>query len=104
MFVPLLLVGGALGNAYAQSVVHAPTHDLYAAVGMAAFIAAGYKAPLTAVVFVAETDRRPFVHHPEASSAPRLRMQSRARRRSPATSEFMRWSNSRNYRDWQCAT
>ncbi len=55
MFVPLLLVGGALGNAYAQSVVHAPTHDLYAAVGMAAFIAAGYKAPLTAVVFVAET-------------------------------------------------
>jgi CIC family chloride channel protein len=55
MFVPLLLVGGALGNAYAQSVVHAPTHDLYAAVGMAAFIAACYKAPLTAVVFVAET-------------------------------------------------
>jgi chloride channel protein, CIC family len=55
MFVPLLLVGGAIGNAYAQSVVHAPTHDLYAAVGMAAFIAAGYKAPLTAVVFVAET-------------------------------------------------
>ncbi len=55
MFVPLLLVGGSLGNAYAQSVVHAPTHDLYAAVGMAAFIAAGYKTPLTAVVFVAET-------------------------------------------------
>jgi CIC family chloride channel protein len=55
MFVPLLLVGGAIGNAFAQSVVHAPTHDLYAAVGMAAFIAAGYKTPLTAVVFVAET-------------------------------------------------
>ena len=55
MFVPLLLAGGALGNAYAQSVVHASTHDLYAAVGMAAFIAAGYKTPLTAVVFVAET-------------------------------------------------
>ena len=27
---------------------------MYAAVGMAAFIAAGYKAPLAAVVFVAE--------------------------------------------------
>jgi CIC family chloride channel protein len=53
--VPLLLVGGSIGSAYAQSVVHAPTHDLYAAVGMAAFIAAGYKTPLTAVVFVAET-------------------------------------------------
>ena len=55
MFVPLLLVGGALGNAYAQSVVQTHAHDLYAAVGMAAFIAAGYKTPLTAVVFVAET-------------------------------------------------
>ncbi len=55
MFVPLLLVGGSIGSAFAQSVVHTPTFDLYAAVGMAAFIAAGYKAPLTAVVFVAET-------------------------------------------------
>jgi chloride channel protein, CIC family len=55
MFVPLLLVGGALGSAFAQSVVHAPNFDLYAAVGMASFIAAGYKTPLTGLVFVAET-------------------------------------------------
>jgi chloride channel protein, CIC family len=55
MFVPLFLAGGAIGSAFAQSVVHTPTFDLYAAVGMASFIAAGYKAPLTAVVFVAET-------------------------------------------------
>lgn len=54
MFVPLFLTGGALGTAFAQSVVHSSAPDLYAAVGMAAFIAAGYKAPLTAVVFVAE--------------------------------------------------
>jgi chloride channel protein, CIC family len=54
MFVPLFLTGGALGTAFAQSVVHGASPDLYAAVGMAAFIAAGYKAPLTAVVFVAE--------------------------------------------------
>lgn len=54
MFVPLFLTGGALGTAFAQSVVHSASPDLYAAVGMAAFIAAGYKAPLTAVVFVAE--------------------------------------------------
>jgi chloride channel protein, CIC family len=54
MFVPLILVGASIGSAFAQSVVHTPTYDLYAAVGMAAFIAAGYKAPLTAVVFVAE--------------------------------------------------
>jgi len=55
IFVPLLLTGGCLGSAFAQSIVHSPTVDLYAAVGMAAFIAAGYKTPLTAVVFVAET-------------------------------------------------
>ncbi|HJU29339.1 MAG TPA: chloride channel protein [Candidatus Binataceae bacterium] len=55
MFVPLFLSGGAFGSAFAQSVVHTRTFDLYAAVGMASFIAAGYKTPLTAVVFVAET-------------------------------------------------
>jgi chloride channel protein, CIC family len=55
MFVPLFLVGGAIGSAFAQSVVHTSTFDLFAAVGMASFIAAGYKAPLTSVLFVAET-------------------------------------------------
>jgi len=54
MFVPLFLTGGSFGTAFAQSIVHSPTVDLYAAVGMAAFIAGGYKTPLTAVVFVAE--------------------------------------------------
>lgn len=55
MFVPLLLVGGCIGNAFGQSVARTRAVDLYAAVGMAAFIAGGYKTPLTAVVFVAET-------------------------------------------------
>jgi len=54
MFVPLFLTGGALGTAFAQSIVHSAGLEMYAAVGMAAFIAAGYKAPLAAVVFVAE--------------------------------------------------
>jgi CIC family chloride channel protein len=54
MFVPLFLTGGGLGIAFAQSVVHSPNLALYAAVGMAAFIAAAYKTPLAAVVFVAE--------------------------------------------------
>jgi CIC family chloride channel protein len=54
MFVPLFLTGGAFGTAFAQSVVHSPVLGLYAAVGMASFIAAGYKTPLAAVVFVAE--------------------------------------------------
>jgi CIC family chloride channel protein len=54
MFVPLFLTGGALGTAFAQSVTHSPAFGLYAAVGMASFISAGYKTPLAAVVFVAE--------------------------------------------------
>jgi CIC family chloride channel protein len=54
MFVPLFLSGGALGVAFAQSVVHSGSLALYAAVGMACFISAGYKTPLAAVVFVAE--------------------------------------------------
>ena len=54
MFVPLFLTGGGLGIAFAQSVVHSQAVGLYAAVGMAAFISAGYKTPLAAVVFVAE--------------------------------------------------
>jgi chloride channel protein, CIC family len=54
MFVPLFLTGGAFGSAFGQAVVHSGSVELYAAVGMAAFIAAGYKTPLAAVVFVAE--------------------------------------------------
>jgi CIC family chloride channel protein len=54
MFVPLFLTGGCVGTAFGQSLVHSSSLDLYAAVGMAAFIAGGYKTPLTAVVFVAE--------------------------------------------------
>jgi CIC family chloride channel protein len=54
MFVPLFLTGGSFGAAFAQSIVHSGSVELYAAVGMASFIAAGYKTPLAAVVFVAE--------------------------------------------------
>jgi chloride channel protein, CIC family len=53
MFVPLFLAGEAFGTAFGQW-IHAPSIDLYSAVGMASFIAAGYKTPLAAVVFVAE--------------------------------------------------
>jgi CIC family chloride channel protein len=54
MFVPLFLTGGAFGTAFGQLAVHSSSLELYAAVGMAAFIAAGYKTPLAAVTFVAE--------------------------------------------------
>jgi len=55
MFVPLLLMGGTIGKIFGQSVVHVSGVDLYAAVGMASFIAAAYKTPLAAVIFAAET-------------------------------------------------
>ena len=54
VFVPAFLTGGAIGSAYAQIIGQGAVFDLYAAVGMASFIAAAYKAPLTSVVFVAE--------------------------------------------------
>ncbi len=54
MFVPMFLSGGCIGTAFAQSVVHTPVVGMYAAVGMACFIAAAYKTPLASVVFVAE--------------------------------------------------
>ena len=54
MFVPLFLSGGSFGIAFGQFFVQSSSVKLYAAVGMAAFISAGYKTPLAAVVFVAE--------------------------------------------------
>ena len=54
MFVPLFLTGGSLGTAFGQAFLHSGSVELYSAVGMAAFIAAGYKTPLAAVTFVAE--------------------------------------------------
>ena len=55
MFVPLFLSGGALARRLPSWWCVPPRGDLFAAVGMASFIAAGYKTPLAAVVFVAET-------------------------------------------------
>jgi chloride channel protein, CIC family len=54
MFVPLFLSGASFGAAFSQTFLHGSSLSLYAAVGMASFIAGGYKTPLAAVVFVAE--------------------------------------------------
>jgi CIC family chloride channel protein len=54
MFVPLFLTGETFGTAFGEAIIHTRSLELYAAVGMASFIAAGYKTPLAAVVFVAE--------------------------------------------------
>jgi chloride channel protein, CIC family len=54
MFVPLFLTGGSIGTAFGQAIAHSSCLNLYAAVGMASLLSAGYKTPLAAVVFVAE--------------------------------------------------
>ena len=54
MFVPLFVSGGSLGMALGQLLAPGAAPALFAAVGMASFLAAGYKTPLAAVVFVAE--------------------------------------------------
>jgi CIC family chloride channel protein len=55
MFVPLLLIGGSMGKVFGQAIVGVSGIDLFAAVGMASFIAAALKTPLAGVIFVAET-------------------------------------------------
>ncbi len=54
-FVPLFLSGASFGRAFGLVVGNAGAGNLFGAVGMASFIASGYKTPLAAVVFVAET-------------------------------------------------
>ncbi len=54
LFVPLVVQGALLGSALG-AVVHAPDPTLFPLLGIAAFLGAGYRVPLAAVVFVAET-------------------------------------------------
>src|SRR4051812_12430812 len=61
LFIPLViegaLLGRLLGGAFGE-----PTSSLFPVVGIAAFLAAGYRVPLAAVMFVAEsTGRHGFV-------------------------------------------
>jgi len=58
LFVPLVVAGALLGQAVGQS-VHALDTSLFTVLGVAAFLGAGYRVPLAAVMFVAETTGRP---------------------------------------------
>ena len=58
LFIPLV-VTGALTGRLAGDLLSTPDTDLLVVVGMAAFLGAGYRTPLTAVVFVAETTGSP---------------------------------------------
>jgi CIC family chloride channel protein len=58
LFIPLV-VAGALTGALVGTVVNPGDLDLFIVIGVAAFLGAGYRVPLAAVMFVAETTGRP---------------------------------------------
>jgi len=58
LFIPLV-VAGALTGAVAGHVFNHHDLTLFIVIGVAAFLGAGYRVPLAAVMFVAETTGRP---------------------------------------------
>ncbi len=58
LFIPLVVAGALLGRAVG-GLVSSPEESLYVVVGIAAFLSAGYRVPLAAIIFVAETTGRP---------------------------------------------
>ncbi|MBX3284285.1 MAG: chloride channel protein [Acidimicrobiales bacterium] len=58
LFVPLVVQGALLG-ALLEGIFHAPDPTFFPLLGVAAFLGAGYRVPLAAVVFVAETTGQP---------------------------------------------
>jgi CIC family chloride channel protein len=58
IFIPQIVMGASVGGLFGELLFPARV-DLFVAVGMASFLAAGYKTPLAAVAFVAETTAGP---------------------------------------------
>ena len=58
LFIPLV-VAGALAGRFVGGSVHALDTSLFTVIGVAAFLGAGYRVPLAAVMFVAEATGRP---------------------------------------------
>jgi CIC family chloride channel protein len=58
VFIPLVVGGGLVGRGVAE-VLNEDRFTLYTLVGVAAFLGAGYRVPLAAVMFVAETTGKP---------------------------------------------
>jgi CIC family chloride channel protein len=57
LFVPLVVAGALLGRAF--GLVVGGDDALFLVIGIAAFLGAGYRVPLAAIMFVAETTGRP---------------------------------------------
>jgi CIC family chloride channel protein len=58
LFIPLV-VAGALAGRFVGGAVNALDTSLFVVIGVAAFLGAGYRVPLAAVMFVAEATGRP---------------------------------------------
>jgi CIC family chloride channel protein len=58
VFIPLVVGGGLVGRGVAE-VINEDRFTLYTLLGVAAFLGAGYRVPLAAVMFVAETTGKP---------------------------------------------
>jgi len=58
VFIPLVVGGGLVGRTIAE-LIHPDRAPLYTLLGIAAFLGAGYRVPLAAVMFVAETTGKP---------------------------------------------
>jgi CIC family chloride channel protein len=58
VFIPLVVAGGIVGRGIGE-IVHPERFTLYTLLGIAAFLGAGYRVPLAAVMFVAETTGKP---------------------------------------------
>jgi CIC family chloride channel protein len=59
LFIPLVVAGALLGRLVAGG-LGANDTSLFVIVGISSFLGAGYRVPLAAVMFVAETTGRPF--------------------------------------------
>lgn len=58
VFIPLVVSGAFVGRAVAEA-VNPERYTLYTLLGVAAFLGAGYRVPIAAIMFVAETTGRP---------------------------------------------
>lgn len=58
IFIPLV-VGGAVSGAIVATAIDRTDLEIFVVVGVAAFLGAGYRTPLAAVMFIAETTGRP---------------------------------------------
>jgi chloride channel protein, CIC family len=58
LFIPLVIQGALLGRAVG-GLMQQPNSSLFPVIGIAAFLGAGYRVPLAAIMFVAESTGRP---------------------------------------------